>query len=637
MWRNVGLYPEGFRKISGLPLAISNPQHTTQFFASRIRPQQWRGIRTILQPRRPISSVLQQIREDQQKDKLSSWHKRYASSLSATRWNIQRRHKSSLSNEADHKTPKISTTSPSKSDPSTSLPPKEPPTTPPTHTTPILERLTKIHTPTKEELLAAATGFWSRISVRFKWFSIRSNRPFSLDEIFGFLSWIFVGHLVWVIVGTTTFFSLAILAVNTVFAQETLAQWIGEYLTRSSGLQVVFEEAIVPKWGDGVISFSNVFLSRRPGRGKAKVIKGSSSEAAANAELAKKESEEDDGNYTQFDVTIETVNVTLSFAKWFNGRGILKDVEMKGVRGVIDRTHVHETGHWGDPKTYRREHNTGDFELDSFKMDNLLLTVHQPGNFRPFNVSIFSCDLPQLRQQWLFYDFLSAHNISGSIDNSLFTLHPRQSVIAEAEKGRWKKESRLRIDGLHFDHLNRGAEGPFSWIREGNVDIVADMRFPADDDESVVKVLSDVLDRVEATVSAANTGQDIIHPDHPSNSNTPESDSTNNHEGEHTAPTPLTKHDEALLVMDIRVTMNDVRAGVPIFTKEISYVNNALIRPIVAYINSRRAFIPVSCRVVKGRSEFDGAWTAWDSGMLDDVNKEVSIFKRQLLESSDQS
>lgn len=86
----------------------------------------------------------------------------------------------------------------------------------------IIERLPNIghmQRPGKEELLAAATGFWSRLKVRFKWFSIRSSRPFNVDEISAFFSWILLGHVLWIILGTTTFFSLAILAVNTVFAQ----------------------------------------------------------------------------------------------------------------------------------------------------------------------------------------------------------------------------------------------------------------------------------------------------------------------------------------------------------------------------------------------------------------------------------
>lgn len=84
-----------------------------------------------------------------------------------------------------------------------------------------LPHMPHLHRPTKEELLAAATGFWSRLKVRFKWFSIRSVRPFNLDEMTALFSWVLLGHVVWIVVGTTTFFSLLILAINTVFAQGT--------------------------------------------------------------------------------------------------------------------------------------------------------------------------------------------------------------------------------------------------------------------------------------------------------------------------------------------------------------------------------------------------------------------------------
>ncbi|MCJ1397144.1 Mitochondrial distribution and morphology protein 31, mitochondrial precursor [Xylographa trunciseda] len=498
-----------------------------------------------------------------------------------------------------------------------------------------------IHRPSKEELLAAATGFWSRLKVRFKWFSIRSVRPFNADEIGAFFSWILVGHVLWIILGTTTFFSLAIFAVNTVFAQETLARWVGNYLTKSSGIKVVFESAIVPKWGDGVITFTNVFVSRRPGQGGGKVSKGSPETAAAAAAatavaeqtrmpgLSAAAIEEDDGNYTQFDVSLETVNVTLSFTKWFNSKGLLRDVEIKGVRGVIDRTNVHYSGEYVDPKSYKHKHNPGDFEIDSFKMEDLLVTIHQPNGFRPFSVSIFSCDLPQLRRQWLFYDFLSANMMSGSFDNSLFTIHPRQmhghtgSQLlhddAEGAASPWKKHSRLRIDGLNIDHLNRGAHGPFSWIHQGNVDIVADIMFPADNHESIAKVMTDFYERMEATVTSRQQirtadGSDIIINNDvvdPVPDATPVRISGGNEE------------DQRFLVMDLRVHLNDVRAAVPLFTRDISYVNNALIRPIVAYINSRNTFIPINCRVVKRASEFDGSWTIYDSGLMDDLSAET--------------
>ncbi|MCJ1389744.1 Mitochondrial distribution and morphology protein 31, mitochondrial precursor [Xylographa bjoerkii] len=504
-----------------------------------------------------------------------------------------------------------------------------------------LPSMPHIHRPSKEELLAAATGFWSRLKVRFKWFSIRSVRPFNADEIGAFFSWIIVGHVLWIILGTTTFFSLAILAVNTVFAQETLARWVGNYLTKSSGIKVVFESAIVPKWGDGVITFTNVFVSRRPGQGAGKVSKGSpETAAAAAAATAVAEQtrvlgasaaavEEDDGNYTQFDLSLETVNVTLSFTKWFNSKGLLRDVEVKGVRGVIDRTNVHYSGEYVDPRSYKHEHNPGDFEINSFKMEDLLVTIHQPNGFRPFSVSIFSCDLPQLRRQWLFYDFLSANMMSGSFDNSLFTIHPRQmhghtgsqllQDDAEGAASPWKKHSRLRIDGLNIDHLNRGAHGPFSWIHQGNVDIVADIMFPTDNHESIAKVMTDFYERMEATVTSRQQirtadGSDIIinnDVEDPVPENAPVRIPGGNEE------------DKRFLVMDLRVHLNDVRAAVPLFTRDISYVNNALIRPIVAYINSRNTFIPINCRVVKRASEFDGSWTIYDSGLMDDLSAEA--------------
>jgi distribution and morphology protein 31 len=504
---------------------------------------------------------------------------------------------------------------------------------------PLLDRLPHhlphIYRPSKAELLEAASGFWSRIKIHFKWLTIRSTRPFNADEIYALFSWIIAAHFLWIVLGTTTFFMLTIFLVNTAFSQETIAKFIGNYLTKSSGIKVVFETAVVPKWGDGVISFRNVFVSRRPGQGKGKVSKGSQTEMAAAAAtithpdkdaqdgVEEKAEPEEDTNYTQFDISIDTVNVTLSFSKWFNGKGLLKDVEIKGIRGVVDRTSV-KTIEGVDPRSYKHEHNPGDFELESFKMEDLLVTIYQPNDFRPFSVSIFSCDLPQLRKQWLFYDFLSANMMSGSFDNSLFTIHPRQthnytgtqlSSGRDSEDGKaWKKHSRIRIDGLNIDHLNRGFEGPFSWIHEGNVDIVADVMFPSDDDDSIAKVMSDMYDRVEATVIQQRKHHFSDHAVH----------GFDEHHEDKSHSQEETEEDKRYMIMDMRVHLNDVRAAVPIFTRDISYVNNALVRPIVAYMNSSRTFIPVNCRVVKKVSEFDGSWTLYDSGLMEEVSKEVS-------------
>lgn len=488
------------------------------------------------------------------------------------------------------------------------------------------------HRPTKEELLSAATGFWSRLKVRFKWFSIRSVRPWNVDDWSAFVSWFVVGNIVWVLVGTTTFFSLVIFSINTVVAQETLARWIGDYLTHSSGVKVVFESAVVPKWKDGVITFHNVFISRRPGQGKSKVRKGSSANAAAEAaaerrnDLDSRSEEEEDTNYTQFDLTIATINVTLSFVKWWNGRGLLRDVEVKGVRGVVDRTSVTWPRERIDPRSYLREHRPGDFEIDSFKLDDLLVTVYQPNGFRPFPVRIFYCDLPKLRKQWLFYDILSANHMSGAYDESLFTIHPHQiygvarfkdDEMWDINKSLWKKHSRLRIDGLNIDHLNRGVTGPFGWIYEGNIDIVADILFPVDTDEGISKVMSDFYERMEATVNAHR--YQIL-----ANENTPEAVEVSSPlESKKYTQKLKEEENERFLIMELKLHLNEVKAAVPLFTRDLSYVNQTLIRPIVAYINNRRTFIPISCRIVKKTNDFNGSWTIFDSGLMDNLSAET--------------
>ncbi|CAF3574700.1 unnamed protein product [Fusarium graminearum] len=499
------------------------------------------------------------------------------------------------------------------------------------------------HRPTKDELLEAANGFWQRLKVRLKWISIRSMRPWNIDEWGAFVSWFLFGHLAWIIVGTTTFFSLIILSINTVVAQETLAQWVGDYLTQSAGVTVVFESAIVPKWRDNVISFRNVFVSRRPGQGNVSSVSKGSSDAAAEAAAGRKAEApevEDDGNYTQFDITLSTVNVTLSFLNWWNGKGLLKDVEIKGVRGVLDRTSVTWPVEEVDPLSYRHKHQPGDFEIEKFKMEDLLLTVHQPGGFRPFSVSIFSCELPQLRKQWLFYDFLSANHMSGSFDGSLFTIHPRQvhgvvpsgngdpeASVGFGDPKAWKKFSRLRIDGLRIDHLNRGVEGPFGWIYEGNVDIVADVMFPADTDESITKVMADFYDQLEDIVDTnrhrfirniQEQGPALLTSGHLSNFT---SDLLGDKPAEEEPQT--SEEERRYLIMDLRISMNDVKAAVPLFTKDMSYVNQALVRPIVAYINAKKTYIPINCRIVKRASDFDGSWSIFDCGLMNDMSAET--------------
>ncbi|ODV91895.1 hypothetical protein CANCADRAFT_55666 [Tortispora caseinolytica NRRL Y-17796] len=498
-----------------------------------------------------------------------------------------------------------------------------------------------------EDLLAAASGVWERAKIRFKWLLMRQVRPFNADDISAFFSWIVVGNVLWIILGTTTFASLVVFTLNTVFAQETLARMVGNYLTKETGVTVVFESAIVPNWNENKICLRKVFISRRPGSLK-KVLKGSQSTAAAAAATAAATLDPkmdkfhiaansvEEANYTQFDLTVDTINVTLSFQRWMSGKGIVKDVEVKGVRGVVDRRFVKWIPNV-DPRSYRRSHKPGDFEMEHVTVDDLLVTLLQPNDFRPFQVSVFSCDLSHLRKQWLFYDILSANHISGSYDDSLFTIHSRQTVpngdTLDANSP-WSKINRLRIDGVAIDHLNRGiTSGPFSWITSGNVDMVADVYLPTEQTGPNLSVLiQDIVEQFEIVQKSraknkhsadSNHQHSITMDNYPYNDTTQSDGSVTVTVPEPTSPDKSSPKDKAYVIMDLRVQLNKVRATVPLFTPDLSYVNNAMIRPIVAYINNHESYIPVTGRIVKRLSEFDGSWTIFDSGLMDDLSAEV--------------
>ena len=44
---------------------------------------------------------------------------------------------------------------------------------------------------------------------------------------------------------------------------------------------------------------------------------------------------DEDSNFTMFDLNIDSVDVTLSLKRWLDGKGLVEDAVVRGVRGVI--------------------------------------------------------------------------------------------------------------------------------------------------------------------------------------------------------------------------------------------------------------------------------------------------------------
>ncbi|KAF8678050.1 Mitochondrial distribution and morphology protein [Rhizoctonia solani] len=524
--------------------------------------------------------------------------------------------------------------------------------------------LPHVKQPTKQDFLQAATSMWQRMRIRFKWFAIKSFRKFNADDISAFLSWFLVGQTLWILVGTTTFFSVVFAVLNSLRLQvEYVARSISDYLTSETGVRIVFESAVVPKWKDSRISFRNVYISRRQDSQTEEVLPRDAGQRAAARllaghhpayhDIAYHEDEEthgvatggmnvsdvgdpvdtgDDG-WTTFDLEIDSVDVTLSFARWLEGRGLIKNAAVKGVRGVVDRRSVSwDPEVHADPTEFRHPPQLGDFELDSLEVEDLLVTLYQPGAFRPFTASIFRANFGVFRKQWLFYDLMSADHIVGQYDNCLFSLHTPQSIgrtmEQEVKDSRWTRMSRFRIDGVNIDHLQAatGNEGLVSWIVSGKVDAVLDIKFPRDPNafdigEIIEGIAAAAAEQIEeARRAGLELGIPLISDRIPGQRelakpalSAPEDENELKEE-----------YEKPVVLIDIDLRFRDLKAAMPLFTNELSYVNHALVRPIVSFINANHTLVPIRCRIVKDLDDFHGSWTMWETGLTDIISQKAS-------------
>lgn len=177
-------------------------------------------------------------------------------------------------------------------------------------------------------------------------------------------------------------------------------------------------------------------------------------------------------------------------------------------------------------------------------------------------------------------------------------------------------QSRLRIDGVSIDHINRGVQGPAGWITSGTVDTCADIYIPqeaseADSSELLRKLVYELTDSIELpqpVILGAGNSDDILVVGGQGQQQT-------RHER---------REEPKKFVMDVDFRFKDSKASVPMTTPDLSYLSAAMVRPVVAYINRNKTIVPIKCRVVMDLSNFDGSWTAYDSTLIDHMSEQLS-------------
>lgn len=122
-------------------------------------------------------------------------------------------------------------------------------------------------------------------------------------------------------------------------------------------------------------------------------------------------------------------------------------------------------------------------------------------------------------------------------------------------------------------------EGPISWITSGKVDAVFDIKFTHDpkDELPFNAILGEIADAISTSLSIPETtripGQrELVKP------------ALTAPEAEEIIEERSSGDYKPKVVIDIDLRFRDLKAAVPIFTSDLSYVNNALIRPIVTFM-----------------------------------------------------
>ena len=183
-------------------------------------------------------------------------------------------------------------------------------------------------------------------------------------------------------------------------------------------------------------------------------------------------------------------------------------------------------------------------------------------------------------------------------------------------------QARFRIDGLPIEHAQyaTGHTGPMSWITAGKLDAVLDIKFPFHPDEQVdFRAIFDEIGRnvgkiaggdhpdsedttAPANVSGAETGgfralESALAAEAAAAASEAKISNINPGAARLARPPLRAPKDEGAaskaaevengsrrVTVDIDLRFRDLKAAVPIYTTDLSVTNNALIRPIVAFI-----------------------------------------------------
>ncbi|CUM63531.1 uncharacterized protein PRCAT00001108001 [Priceomyces carsonii] len=357
---------------------------------------------------------------------------------------------------------------------------------------------------TKRALLEKANNPISRLWVHLKWPLMRDNRPLSLDDISAFVSWLVMGNLLWVGLGTTTF---GLVAMYSLYTYDNIKDAFKSYFKNlsSEGTKPKIEDGILGKMTNSILSHGlGINIEFKKGNALPSLKEGLLT--FNNLCISSVESADTSFN---FSAHIESMRLSLSFSKWYDGKGLISKLEINGMNVKMIKsskvesitTDYHDVlplpyGRHNDnihfqydmedhhreelelmevKRTKQNKFINPDYEFGNIKILDSYLEVQDDVHKYPLKISIFNCELPKLRGGYLLGDVLNASNVTGAINDSMFTIHKRQNV-SNIDMDR-NKRIRFKLDGINMASIN-GPHLRFNWIIDGKAEITADITLP---------------------------------------------------------------------------------------------------------------------------------------------------------------
>ncbi|KAL6621642.1 hypothetical protein U3516DRAFT_542182 [Neocallimastix sp. 'constans'] len=410
----------------------------------------------------------------------------------------------------------------------------------------------------------------------------KEKRRTIADELLTFLLWFLYSNTLVLVLTSGAILSFSLFIFNSVQFQEYATGIIGNYLSKVTGYKITFDSTMIPSWKEKSVIFKNITVQYnvdtvkemqqkdlKKKQRKQKII-GYLTFNKNKIETKEEEIEVDD-NFTYYDLKIDEIDMLISPMKLMRGKNFIKKCLVKGVRGDIDRRNIYnDPNDVYDPSLERKNHYDRGFAIKKLSIEDMSVNMLCK-DFRPYKIAIFNADLSKFRLRYIVHDILSANSIVGMLDSSLFSIYrPYHNAHRKSHLNGIPdvRKSFLKINSLPIDFLNNGDPGPFGWINRGTIDINTTLEIP-----QIFKNQTEIEEvELDKTI-------------------------------------PLTA------TFDVK--LDNLKASVPIKPPELSYMTSALIRPVVAFMNSNHTSIPLSFEFELPMDNLDGAWTLFDSEIAD--------------------